>query len=155
MKTLEGAYNSVYTCVNTWIVCQTRVYHSQIFDWKQSARHSFSLFGGIKLSRRTNKTSESTARLSLAQTMGDYWNSLIITSVTFCADVFPAHRRPSIKFFKSIVLIVKKRIEWASVIDQTFEFLWLTLRLIKWTVCKKWKRNDEKLQPLIKSFLMA
>ena len=46
--------------------------------------------------------------------MGDYRNSLIIT---YCADVFPAHRRPSIKFFKSNVLIVKKRIEWASVID--------------------------------------
>ena len=40
---------------------------SQIFDWKQFARHSFSLFGGIRLSRQTSKTSKSTASLSLAE----------------------------------------------------------------------------------------
>ena len=39
---------------------------SQIFDWKQFAIHSFSLFGGIRFSQN-NKTSESTASLSLAE----------------------------------------------------------------------------------------
>ena len=34
---------------------------SQIFDWKQFSRHSFSLFGGITV------PNESTARLSLAE----------------------------------------------------------------------------------------
>ena len=40
---------------------------SQIFDWKQVARHSLSLFEGIRLSPQTSKTRESMASLSLAQ----------------------------------------------------------------------------------------
>ena len=41
--------------LNSWRVCQTRVYHSQtVFDGKQFARHSFSLFVGIRL-KSTNK----------------------------------------------------------------------------------------------------
>ena len=44
---------------------------SQIFDWKQFARHSFSLFGGIRLSRQTSKTSKSAANLSPAQRWKD------------------------------------------------------------------------------------
>ena len=39
---------------------------SQTFDWKQFARHSFSLFGGIRLSL-TSKKSKSMASLSLAE----------------------------------------------------------------------------------------
>ena len=39
---------------------------SQIFDWKQFARHSISLFGGIRLSL-TSKKSKSMASLSLAE----------------------------------------------------------------------------------------
>ena len=40
---------------------------SQIFDWKQFARHSSSLFGArVRLSPQTSKTSESMASLSLA-----------------------------------------------------------------------------------------
>ena len=39
----------------------------QIFDKKQFAEHSFPLFGGIRLSPQTSKTSESTASLSLAE----------------------------------------------------------------------------------------
>ena len=27
--------------INTWRACQTKVYHSQIFDWKQFLRHKF------------------------------------------------------------------------------------------------------------------
>ena len=50
--------------MNTWRVFQTRVYHSQIFDLKQFARHYFSLFG---LSPQSSQTSESTASLSLAE----------------------------------------------------------------------------------------
>ena len=41
----RGVYNCVI-CINTWRVCQTRAYHSQIFHWKQFATRSFSLFGG-------------------------------------------------------------------------------------------------------------
>ena len=42
--------------LNSWRVCQTPVYHSQtVFDWKQFARHSFSLFVGIRLSPQTSK----------------------------------------------------------------------------------------------------
>ena len=44
---------------------------SQIFDWKQFARHSFSLFGGIRLSRQTSKTSKSTASWSPAERWND------------------------------------------------------------------------------------
>ena len=40
---------------------------SQIFDWKQFARHSFSLFRGIRLSPQTNKTIDLTASLFLAE----------------------------------------------------------------------------------------
>ena len=36
---------------------------SQIFDWKQVARHSLSLFEGIRLSPQTSKTRESMASL--------------------------------------------------------------------------------------------
>ena len=39
---------------------------SQIFDWKQFARHSISLFGGIRLSL-TSKKSKSMASLLLAE----------------------------------------------------------------------------------------
>ena len=35
----------------------------QIFDWKQFARHSFSLFRGIRLSPQTNKRIDLTASL--------------------------------------------------------------------------------------------
>ena len=31
-------------------------------------------------------------------------------TIKFCVDVFPAHKCPSIKFFSSIVLIVKTEI---------------------------------------------
>ena len=31
----------------------------------------------------------------------------------------------------------------------------LTVGLTKWTICKKWKRNSEKFQLLIKSFLIV
>ena len=42
--------------LNSWRVCQTRVYYSQtVFDWKQFARHSFSLFVGVRLSPQTSK----------------------------------------------------------------------------------------------------
>ena len=41
----KGVHNCVI-CINTWRVCQTRAYHSQIFHWKQFATRSFSLFGG-------------------------------------------------------------------------------------------------------------
>ena len=61
----KGAYNCV--CINTWTVCQTRVYHLQIFDWKQFARHSFSILGGVRLSLQTSKTNESTVSLSPAE----------------------------------------------------------------------------------------
>ena len=40
---------------------------SQIFHWKHFARHSFSLIGGIRLSPRTSKTSESTVSLSITE----------------------------------------------------------------------------------------
>ena len=40
---------------------------SQIFDWKQFARHSFSLFRGIRLSPQTNKMSDLTASLFPAE----------------------------------------------------------------------------------------
>ena len=46
--------------------CKKRVY-SQIFDWKQFARYSFSFLGGIRLGQQTRKTSESTASLYLAE----------------------------------------------------------------------------------------
>ena len=46
---------------------------SQIFDWKQFARHSLSLSlcGGTRLSRQTSKTSKSTANLSSAERWKD------------------------------------------------------------------------------------
>ena len=46
----------------------------QIFDKKQFAEHSFSLFGGIRLCPQTSKTSESTASLSIA----DRWTITVI-----------------------------------------------------------------------------
>ena len=57
----------VYLYIDTWRVCQTRVYHSQIYYWKQFARHPFFLFRGIRLSPQTSKTCESTACSSLAE----------------------------------------------------------------------------------------
>ena len=81
--------------------------------------------------------------------MDDYRNmpTIKFLAVKFCADVFLALRCPSIQ------LCCKHCVRaW---IDQTFYFLKLTSRLMKWTVCEKWKRNSEKFQLLIKSFLMV
>ena len=66
---------------------------SQIFaiDWC-----SFSLFDRNKTQPQAIKTRETTASLSLADSMDDYRNS---PTIKFCADLFPAHRCPSaIKF---------------------------------------------------------
>ena len=67
-----SAYNCVY--VNTWRVCQTRVHKSLIEPF---ARHSFCLFGGIRLSPQRTKTSESTASFLFitSRTMDNYRNS--------------------------------------------------------------------------------
>ena len=68
--------------------------------------------------------------------MDNYGNS---QTTKFCADLFPAHRYPSIKF--------KKGLEGAkvnSMIKSGFDFLKITFQQIKWTVSKKWKRNSEK-----------
>ena len=98
----------VYLYIDTWRVCQTRVYYSQIYDWKQFARHPFSLFRGIRLSPQTSKTSESTACLSLAErwTITDIrrlLNSMLtysmLTNVPLMYNFF--------SFSTSIVLIVK------------------------------------------------
>ena len=100
--------------INTWRVCQTRVYHSQIFDWKQFTRHSFSLFGGIRLSPQTSKTSEATASLSrliTSRTMDDYRNS---PTIKFCADLFPAHRCPAAVKFK--IRLECASVNWSNVL---------------------------------------
>ena len=98
----------------------------QIFDWKQFARHSFSLYWGNKTCPKTSKpSSELTASSSLAER----WT---ITKIRRQLNtVLPCSQISSIKF--------KKRLERASVNSSNLEFLRLTFRKIKWTVGKKWK----------------
>ena len=77
---------------------------SQIFDWKQFARHSFSPLGEYdsvhkQARRQLRRVPEPTASLSLAGTMDDYRNS---PRVKCCADLFPSDRCPPIKFKKGL-----------------------------------------------------
>ena len=68
--------------------------NSEIFDWKPFARHTLSLSLGEKDSPKTSKMSESMASLSLAERRTIYF-----VRQKFSADLFPAHRCPSIQGF--------------------------------------------------------
>ena len=86
--------------------CQTRLHKSLIGNL---ARHFliFSFFDRTKTRPQTSKTSEwFNGQLITSRTMDDYRNSLI---TKFCAELFPAHRCPSVIKFKI-------RLECASVI---------------------------------------
>ena len=74
--------------------------------------------------------------------MDDYRN---LPTIKFCADLFPAHKCPSTFFRKGLT---RER-------ELIKPFNFFTFRQIKWTVCKKWKRNSETFQLLIKSLLMV
>ena len=80
--------------------------------------------------------------LITSKTMDDYRN---LPTIKFCADLFPAHKCPSTFFRKGLT---RER-------ELIKPFNFFTFRQIKWTVCKKWKRNSEKFQLLIKSLLMV
>ena len=66
-----------------------------MFNWKQFARHPFSLIGGIRLGPQTSKMSESTA----SRTMDNYRNS---PTTKLCTDLFPFRRGSSTKFKKGL-----------------------------------------------------
>ena len=69
-------------------------------------------------------------------------------SVLTYSSLFPAHRCPSTIKFK---IRLQNARAW---IDQTsFQFLRLTFWQIKWTECKKWKRNSEKFNFWLNLFL--
>ena len=116
---------------NTWRVCQT--------EMETICQHSFSLFGGIRLSsvHKTQKKQDEwiNAQLITSRTKDDYRNS---STINFCADLFPAHRFLSIK-------LKKKDLNPRASIDQTFEFLRLTFQQIKWTNSKIpiWPTSNE------------
>ena len=102
----------------------------------------FSLFGEIRLSQQNRSTNKQdkwiNGLLITCRTMEDYRNSPTIK--WFHADFIPCSQIwcPSLKDYYAL-----------ATIDQTFIFLRLTFRQIKWTVCKKRKRNSDKLQLLI------
>ena len=116
----------------------------QIFHWKQFARLYF-------LSLWTNKTQSQTSKTGGSMTGWSLAEQWTITEIrrqsNFCADLFPAHRCSSIKFKKGLE---RASVNWSNLLISKAYF-----RHIKWTVCKKWKRNSGKPQLLIKSFLMV
>ena len=69
------------------------------------ARHSFSLFDRNKTQPQTSKTSEQRLLPGTSRLMDIYRN---LPTIKFCADLFPAHRCPSVIKFQI-------RLEWASV----------------------------------------
>ena len=76
--------------------------------------------------------------------MDIYRNS---STIKFCADLFPAHRRPSVTKFQI-------RLECASVNRSNVLLISKAyFQQIKWTECKKGKRNSEKFYFLLNLFL--
>ena len=85
-------------------------------DWKQFARHSFSLFGArIRLSPQKSKMSDLTASLSLAER----WT---ITEIRQQLNSLQTY---------SLLTDVPLLSSFQALIDQTFDFLRLTFHQIK------------------------
>ena len=83
-------------CVCFSQASQTRVHKSLIYIGNL-ARHSFSLFDGNKTQPQTSKTSEQRLAYHYSRKVDGYRNSL---TIKFCADLFPAHRCPSVIKFQ-------------------------------------------------------
>ena len=81
--------------------------------------------------------------------MDDYRNS---PTIKFCADLFslfPAQRCPSAIKFKKWLECAS--VNWSNVL--LISKAYFPARQIKWTECKKWKRNSEKFNFWLNIFL--
>ena len=83
----------------------------ETFNWTLPDNLSLS-FTGIRLgSKQARRVNDSTASLSLAQR----WTITEISpTIKFCADLFPAHRCPSVIKFK--IRLECARVNWSNVL---------------------------------------